>query len=254
MSLPQNACGRLQRAMTTGKTRCLLVVLLHVALGCAPAPTSAPAPDATWEMRIAAATYAFLQGDEVEAETQFRAAIEQAEKFAADDPRRARSLNELAVVYSAQGRYADAEPLYKRALAIWEKALGPESPEVATSLNNVASLYQAQGKYADAEPLFTRSLAIAEKALGPEHPQVAASLNNLALLYKHQGRYADAEPLYKRSLAIWEKALGPEHPTVATALRNYAALLREVGRDAEADRLDARAESIGAKSGVGSGP
>ncbi len=38
---------------------------------------------------------------------------------------------------------ADAEPLYKRALAIWEKALGPEHPHVAASLNNLAELYRA---------------------------------------------------------------------------------------------------------------
>jgi len=31
-------------------------------------------------------------------------------------------LNNLAVVYNAQGKYADAEALYKRALAIYEKA------------------------------------------------------------------------------------------------------------------------------------
>ena len=31
----------------------------------------------------------------------------------------------LAALYFGQGRYADAEPLYKRSLAIHEKALGP---------------------------------------------------------------------------------------------------------------------------------
>ena len=70
------------------------------------------------------------------------------------------SLNNLAVLYSDQGRYADAEPLYKRALAIREKALGPDHPDVATSLNNLAALYNDQGRYADAEPLYKRSLAI----------------------------------------------------------------------------------------------
>ena len=40
----------------------------------------------------------------------------------------------------AQGRYAEAEPLDERALAIGEKALGPEHPSVATSLNNRAGL------------------------------------------------------------------------------------------------------------------
>ena len=32
-----------------------------------------------------------------------------------------------------QGKYAEAEPLYRRALAIREKALGPEHLDVATS-------------------------------------------------------------------------------------------------------------------------
>ena len=115
-----------------------------------------------------------------------------------------------------QGRYADAEPLFKRSLAIREKALGPNHPDVATSLNNLARLYQDQGRYADAEPLYQAIAGHPEKSLGPDHPDVATSLNNLAELYQDQGRYADAEPLYKRSLAIREKSLGPDHPDVAT--------------------------------------
>jgi tetratricopeptide (TPR) repeat protein len=75
------------------------------------------------------------------------------------------------------------EPLYARALAIWEKTLGPEHPNAAKSLNNLAGLYYNQGQYAKAEPLYQRTLAIGEKALGPEHPDVATRLNNLALLY-----------------------------------------------------------------------
>ena len=51
------------------------------------------------------------------------------------------SLNYLALLYDKQGRYADAEPLYKRSLGIKEKALGPDHPDVAMSLNNLAVLY-----------------------------------------------------------------------------------------------------------------
>ena len=75
-------------------------------------------------------------------------------------PMSRQSLNNLAALYDDQGRYADAEPLYKRSLAIWEKALGPDHPDVATALNNLAALYDDQGRYADAEPLYKRSLAI----------------------------------------------------------------------------------------------
>jgi tetratricopeptide (TPR) repeat protein len=52
----------------------------------------------------------------------------------------AASLNNLAALYYAQGQYAKAEPLFKRTLAIWEKALGSEHPHVATSLENYAAL------------------------------------------------------------------------------------------------------------------
>ena len=151
-----------------------------------------------------------------------------------DEVTNAASLHNLALVYQEQGRYAEAEPLFKRALAIYEKALGPEHPDVATILNNLAFVYRAQGRYAEAEPLFVRALAIYEKALGPEHPNVATSLNNLAFVYRAQGRYADAEPLYKRALAISEKALGPEHLEVATTLNNFARVYQAQGRyDAE---------------------
>jgi tetratricopeptide (TPR) repeat protein len=51
----------------------------------------------------------------------------------------------------SQGRYADAEPLYRLSLAAYEKALGRYHPHVATTLNNLARLYQSQGRYADAE-------------------------------------------------------------------------------------------------------
>jgi tetratricopeptide (TPR) repeat protein len=100
--------------------------------------------------------------------------------------------------------------MFKRALAIFDKALGPEHPFASTSLNNLAELYRKQNRYAEAEPLLERSLAIAEKTLGPEHPTVGIVLNDLAELYRAQGRNVEAEPLKKRALAIREKALGPE--------------------------------------------
>ena len=114
-----------------------------------------------------------------------------------------------------QGRYAEAEPLYQRALAIREEKLGPEHLYVALTLHNLALLYQNQRKYAEAEPLYQRALAIREKVLGPEHPRVAFSLNGLASLYNSQGKYEEAEPLFQRSLAIREKVLGSEHSEVA---------------------------------------
>ena len=48
--------------------------------------------------------------------------------------------------------------MFVRALAIREKALGPEHLDNATSLNNLAFLYDAQGAYDTAEPLRRRGI------------------------------------------------------------------------------------------------
>ena len=98
---------------------------------------------------------------------------------------RSKTLNE-------QGRYTEAEPFARRALALAEREFGPNLPTTRTLLNNLAALYEAQGHYAEAEPLYRLSLAINEKALRPDHPKVAAELGNLANLYRAQGRYAEA--------------------------------------------------------------
>ena len=84
------------------------------------------------------------------------------------------------MLYNEQGKYAEAEPLYRRSLAIREKSLGPDHPDFARSLNNLAELYLNQGRYDEAGPLYERSLDIREKALGADHPDVAQSLNSLA--------------------------------------------------------------------------
>src|SRR5262249_40986810 len=67
------------------------------------------------------------------------------------------------------GNYPEAGAPLRRALAIWEAALGPKHPHVATSLNNLAGLYDAQGQYAQAEPLYQRALAIREESARLEH-------------------------------------------------------------------------------------
>ncbi len=64
------------------------------------------------------------------------------------------------MLYSEQGHYGEAEPLYRRALEIREKALGPDHPDVANSLNNVASLYHVQGLPLQASPFYDRTLAV----------------------------------------------------------------------------------------------
>jgi tetratricopeptide (TPR) repeat protein len=71
--------------------------------------------------------------------------------------------NNLATLYIKQGQYAPAEPLFERALAIREKALGAEHPDVAICMKNYASLLRKSGRPEDAAPLESRARAIRAK-------------------------------------------------------------------------------------------
>jgi tetratricopeptide (TPR) repeat protein len=186
-----------------------------------------------------------LLGDYAGAQPAYQRALTITEQvLGPDHPDTATSLNNLALLYEAQGRYGEAEPLYQRALALSERLLGPEHPNVATNLHNLAGLYRAQGRYGEAEPLYQRALTLYEQALGPEHPDVATSLHDLAGLYRAQGRYGEAEPLYQRALTLSERLLGPEHPNVATSLNSLALLYGAQGRYGEAEPLYQRALTL----------
>ena len=65
----------------------------------------------------------------------------------------ARLLNQLGILLCAKVDYTEAEPLYRRALAIDEKSYGPDHPGVAIRLNNLAWLLRDTNRLAEAEPL-----------------------------------------------------------------------------------------------------
>ncbi len=75
----------------------------------------------------------------------------------------AQSLNNLAVLYHAQGKYSEAEPLYERPLVISEKALGPEHPQVALLLENCAYLLKEMNREAEAAEMEARAKEIRAK-------------------------------------------------------------------------------------------
>jgi tetratricopeptide (TPR) repeat protein len=148
----------------------------------------------------------------------------------------------------AQGKYAAAEPLYRKALAINLTALGENHPHSALLYNNLAANLDAQGKHAEAEPLYRKALAINLTALGENHPDTATSYNNLALNLDKQGKSAEAEPLCRNALAIRLKALGENHPDTATSYNNLALNLDKQGKSAEAEPLYRKALTIRLKA------
>jgi tetratricopeptide (TPR) repeat protein len=155
-----------------------------------------------------------------------------------------RLFNHLAALFQVKARYAEAEPLYRRVLAIDEASHGPDHPDVAVDINNLATLLRVTNRLSEAEPLHRRALTIFEASYGLDHPNVAICLNNLAELLRSTNRLGEAEPLYRRAEAIFEASYGPNHPRVATTLNNLGRLLQASNRVGETESLYRRAMAI----------
>lgn len=116
----------------------------------------------------------------------------------------AASCTQFGRLQRACGDYAQAEPLFQRALAIREKILGLEHLDVAWTLHFLVELYCTEKKTEQAEPLCLRALTIREKNLGLNHALVAESLYYLGRCSLLQGKSAEAEARLQRALSIPE--------------------------------------------------
>jgi hypothetical protein len=64
------------------------------------------------------------------------------QQLGADHPAVATSLNNLALLYKAQGRYSEAKPLYTQTLTICVNVLGEIHPHTQTVWDNFRYLMQ----------------------------------------------------------------------------------------------------------------
>ena len=136
----------------------------------------------------------------------------------------ARKLITEAVNRGGAGKYDEAIQFAERALALGEKALGPDDAYVGYLLIRLGSLERTKGDYGKADLILQRAVAVNQKALGREHPQIAVALRWLGLLYMSINEYAKAERLLQEALEINERTLGSEHPTIAENLMSISAL------------------------------
>jgi tetratricopeptide (TPR) repeat protein len=92
----------------------------------------------------------------------------------------------LANIYTSQGRYEEAEPLYLQALDMFRQSLGEEHPNIALNLNNLANIYTSQGRYEEAEPLYLQALDMFRQSLGDEHPHTQTVLKNYQIFLEEK--------------------------------------------------------------------
>ena len=71
--------------------------------------------------------------------------------------------------YVCQGRYADAEPLYKECLSKFRELVGNSDERTLTSISNLAHLYSSEGNYEEAESLYNEFIILTTAKHGDHH-------------------------------------------------------------------------------------
>jgi tetratricopeptide (TPR) repeat protein len=116
-------------------------------------------------------------------------AVDQADQVGLVEPT-IRLMSDLGLFLKTKCVFAEAEPLFRRALAIDEAAYGATHPSVATDLNNLASLLQDTNRLEEAEPLMRRMVSILKHfndSTGHEYPHWRVALANYIGLLQAMG-------------------------------------------------------------------
>ncbi|KAI1123810.1 hypothetical protein F5Y10DRAFT_45733 [Nemania abortiva] len=124
----------------------------------------------------------------------------------------------LGYLYHHNGKLKKAEKMYRRALQVDGKTLGPYHKSILSTMTNLGTLYAEQGRLKEAEEIHLRALQGKRKTLGPNHELTLDITGNLGLVYFEQGRIKEAEEVTQQVLRGCKNAFGSDHAkTLKTA-------------------------------------
>ena len=127
-------------------------------------------------------------------------------------------LNDLGAVYVFHGHREDGLKANLDAVAMKEKALGPDHPDVGVSEDNVAIALAEVGRNQEALGHVDRSIELLEGGLGAGHPDVAIAHSNRGEILNALGRFAEARQAFEAARVIEERELGLDAVNLAYPL------------------------------------
>lgn len=191
------------------------------------------------------------------------------------------TLSNLGLVYTDQGRYAEAIDVFHQADPILKRKYGNHNPTYAKSLNNYAYALLRNGNLKEAKEKYEQSLSAYTAAGTPEadtanvingismayrdggdldqaeslanrafllvesndHKWVSKGpiLQNLGTIYMEQGFFDKAEDAYIQVLEVREKKLGTSHPKTGYTVWRLASLYQKEGKNEQAEEQFNRA-------------
>jgi eukaryotic-like serine/threonine-protein kinase len=153
-----------------------------------------------------------------------------------DQPRaRARILAIVGRTYVTLGRYEEAEPLLREALALRTKQLGPEHPDTIALMEWIGNVERETGRMAQAEATFRDMQALADGLEKPEHILAVHARIGLGSVSQRLGRFDEAEEALLEALALRRGPEWADDSAGNVARMTYGELLRQTGRFDEAE-------------------
>jgi len=149
----------------------------------------------------------------------------------------------LADIYSAQGKFREAQSLYETAAALKEKK-SQKDAETVQILGSLGDAYCHLKKPKEAEAVYKRALAYQEKLGRPGDSRLLYPILRLGNFYLANGKASVAQPLYKRALAVKLASSSPRDQTTAIILSRLADTKANLGSDQEAEDLYEQAQAI----------
>jgi CHAT domain-containing protein/tetratricopeptide (TPR) repeat protein len=145
----------------------------------------------------------------------------------------AERLQRQADLLLAQGHYAQAEALYRKASDIILASFGPVHSRYADSLDRLALAVLGLGRYREAATIREQVLDIQRAIAGEEDPAYLRALTQLASTYRLMGGSAEAENTYRRALERHRARPGRDPAGVVSILTELACLHAEAGKERE---------------------
>ncbi len=173
--------------------------------------------------------------EETQFERKYKRSVARIEKiYGSNKPALAQHFDDLAEELWAKKKYREAEPLYKRSLAIKEGSSSFTTTAVFINMSKLGQCYRQEGKLGEAISLFKRLLAIQEQTESRELLHIAATLTAIGDCYREGEQSNEAIPFYKRSLACKEKSFEKDDADKAWTIIALALCYDSLGRYKEA--------------------
>ncbi len=170
------------------------------------------------------ATWHHGAGDSQRAAELYQEALDMRRRLGQDDIGLVPAISNQASILTRSGDLAEAEELYRWALAIRKKAFGRDDRSVAKSQRDLGNLLYLRGEFAAAEPLLRRSLKTRQRVFGKGSLEAASAQSSLARVLHGLRDRQQAETLLADVLSIRRELLGDGHEHVAVTLTDLAAL------------------------------